>query len=151
MPTSAATASSEAPRNPWAVKRRSAARRIRSRCSRPSGVLVRGRVAAIGEQAYAPVAKLRPARSAYGVVVDSVNVSVLLYVPVRSASLAPMCCLKPTVTTSLDTGAVHAAFDNETSSGDGSENVPLVRCPGSEYVSAASPAVEMTLAVVEVV
>jgi hypothetical protein len=27
----------------------------------------------------------------YGVVVDSVNVRVLLYVPVRSASVAPMC------------------------------------------------------------
>ena len=31
----------------------------------------------------------------YGVVVDSVNVSVLLYAPVRSASPALMCCLNP--------------------------------------------------------
>ena len=37
----------------------------------------------------------------------SVNVSVLLYVPVRSASLAPMACLKPIGTTSLDTGAAY--------------------------------------------
>ena len=28
----------------------------------------------------------------YGVVVDSVNVSVVEYAPVRRASLAPMCC-----------------------------------------------------------
>ena len=42
---------------------------------------------------------------AYGLVVLSVNVSVLLYVPVRSGSLAPMACLKPIGTTSLDTGA----------------------------------------------
>ena len=40
----------------------------------------------------------------YGFVVESVNVSVLLYVPVRRASLAPMACLKATVTGSLLTG-----------------------------------------------
>ena len=34
------------------------------------------------------------------------NVSVLLYVPVRSASLAPIACRKPSVTVSLDTGPV---------------------------------------------
>ena len=39
-----------------------------------------------------------PRPSVYGVVVDSVNVSVLLYVPVRSASLAPIACLNPSVT-----------------------------------------------------
>ena len=43
----------------------------------------------------------------YGVVVLSVNVSVLLYAPVRSASLAPIDCLKSTVRTSLDAGPVH--------------------------------------------
>ena len=37
----------------------------------------------------------------YGFVVDRVNVSVLLYVPVRSASLAPIDCLNATVTESL--------------------------------------------------
>ena len=40
----------------------------------------------------------------YGFVVESVNVSVLLYVPVRRASPAPMACLKATVTGSLLTG-----------------------------------------------
>jgi MFS family permease len=40
----------------------------------------------------------------YGVVVDRVNVSVLLYAPVRSASLAPIACLNPIATESLDTG-----------------------------------------------
>ena len=43
----------------------------------------------------------------YGLVVDSVNVSVLLYVPVRSGSLARIDCLKPIVTISLDVGAFH--------------------------------------------
>ena len=45
-----------------------------------------------------------PLTPTYGFVVESVNVSVVLYVPVRSASLAPMCCLKPIDTASLDTG-----------------------------------------------
>ena len=35
---------------------------------------------------------------------DRVNVSVLLYVPVRSASLAPIACLNVIVTASLETG-----------------------------------------------
>ena len=47
---------------------------------------------------------LPAAELAHGVVVDSVNVSVLLYAPVRSASLAPIDCLKPIVATSLLTG-----------------------------------------------
>jgi hypothetical protein len=42
----------------------------------------------------------------YGVVVDRVNVSVLVYVPVRSASSAPIGCLKPSVTPSFDAGAL---------------------------------------------
>ena len=37
---------------------------------------------------------------------DSVNVSVLLYVPVRSASFAPIVCRKSSVTASLDFGPV---------------------------------------------
>ena len=46
----------------------------------------------------------RPAANGYGVVVDRVNVSVLLYVPVRSASLAPIACLNVIATASLETG-----------------------------------------------
>ena len=45
----------------------------------------------------------------YGFVVESVNVSVLLYVPVRSGSPAPMDCLKATVTGSLLTGPVQVS------------------------------------------
>lgn len=40
----------------------------------------------------------------YGVVVDRVNVSVLPYLPVRSASLAPIACLNSSVTGSLEIG-----------------------------------------------
>ena len=61
-----------------------------------------------------------------------------------------MCCLNAIVTGSLETGAVHVALLKETSSGDGSANAPLVRWPGSPTVRAASPAVLMTLAVVDV-
>ena len=42
--------------------------------------------------------------SLYGVVVDSVNVSVLLYAPVRSGSDAPIACLKRIVSGSLLAG-----------------------------------------------
>ena len=42
----------------------------------------------------------------YGAVVDSVNVSVLLYAPVRSASFALIRWLNSTATASLDTGPV---------------------------------------------
>ena len=45
-----------------------------------------------------------PERS-YGEVVLSVNVSVLLYAPVRSASLAPMSWLNAIAAASLETGA----------------------------------------------
>ena len=48
-----------------------------------------------------------PGRAAYGVVVVRVNVSVLLYVPVRSASFALICCLNVTGTDSLEVGALH--------------------------------------------
>ena len=40
-------------------------------------------------------------------VVDRVNVSVLLYVPVRSGSLAPISCVNVIVDTSLEAGAFH--------------------------------------------
>ena len=40
----------------------------------------------------------------HGAVVDNVNVSVLLYVPVLSGSDAPIVCLKRTVSVSLLTG-----------------------------------------------
>ena len=45
------------------------------------------------------------APSPYGVVVESVNVSDLLYAPVRSASVAATGCLNRSVTGSLLTGA----------------------------------------------
>src|SRR5215468_10112463 len=77
----------------------------------------------------------------HGVVVDSVNVSVFEYVPVRSASLAPMCCVNPMATDAFDTGPVHDAGVIDTCSADGSENAPFVRWPGSETESVASPAV----------
>ena len=87
----------------------------------------------------------------YGAVVDNVNVSVFEYEPVRSASVAPMCWLNAIATGSLETGPVHAAFESVTCSGSGRLNAPLVRWPGSLTESAASPAVLMTLAVVEAV
>ena len=42
----------------------------------------------------------------YGAVVLSVNVSVLVYEPVRRASVAPIACRNCTVTGSLETGAL---------------------------------------------
>src|SRR4051812_20651025 len=51
----------------------------------------------------------------------------------------------------LETGPVHDAGVISTRSGCGSENVPFMRCPGSETVNAASAAVLITLAVVVVV
>ena len=60
-----------------------------------------------------------------------------------------MCCLNAIVTASLATGAVQVDFEIETCSGDGSVNAPLARWPGSLTLSVASPAVEITLAVVD--
>ena len=58
----------------------------------------------------APRGQVRRVRYAsYGVVVDSVNVSVLEYEPVRRASLAPIAWLKPSVTASLEIGAAHVS------------------------------------------
>ena len=51
----------------------------------------------------------------------------------------------------MDTGALHAAGVSSTCSGCASVNVPLARWPGSETLSVADPAVEVTVAVVEAV
>ena len=85
--------------------------------------------------------------------VESVNVSVLLYVPVRSASLAPIACLNVIVTWSLETGPVHVDFENCTCTGWASVKEPLTSLPvlvelGSDTLRVASPALEITLAVV---
>src|SRR3954454_19016118 len=110
----------------------------------------------------------------YGVVVDSVNVSDLLYVPVRNGSFEFTSCENSSVSASFDTGALHVSrFSGEADeptllnavpvldalraracSGCGRMNVPLTRWPvpnelGSATLSSASPAVEMTFAVVE--
>ena len=71
--------------------------------------------------------RLRIVNCHHGVVVDNVNVSVFAYVPVLSASPAPMLCLNVIVTVSFETGPVHDDFENATCSGCGSENAPLVR------------------------
>ena len=65
----------------------------------------------------------------------------------RSASLAPIACLNVTSTTSLETGAVHVAFENSTRRGCGRLKAPFIRWPGSLTDSVASPAVEITVAV----
>src|SRR4051794_37806495 len=115
----------------------------------------------------------RPATQVnHGVVVERVKVSVLEYVPVRRASVAPMACLNDIVTVSLLTGALQLvstsglaliapklAFGALTvvalaCSGWGSAKAPLSSLPGllelgSATERAASPALEMTLAVVE--
>ena len=67
----------------------------------------------------------------------------------RNGCVAPMCWRNVTVTGSLDTGAVHAAFENATCSGSESVNVPLARYAGcGDTLNAASPAVLVTVAVV---
>src|SRR5437868_2715409 len=62
-----------------------------------------------------------------------------------------MCWRNVIATASLDTGPVHDASENSTRSASGSENAPLVRWPGSETLSVASPAVDVTVAVVPAV
>jgi hypothetical protein len=69
-----------------------------------------------------------------------------------------MCCVNAIVTGSLDTGATHVfttagSSCPPASSGEGRANAPFTRWPGetvlgSDTVSAASPAVEITVAVV---
>src|SRR3954454_13611951 len=62
-----------------------------------------------------------------------------------------MCWRNVMVDVPLDTGPLHVLGAMSTRSASGNENAPLVRWPGSETVSAASPAVEMTLAGVDAV
>src|SRR3954454_17993437 len=57
-----------------------------------------------------------------------------------------MCWRNVMATGSLDAGAVQAAFESSTRSGSASENAPLVRWPGSDTLSVALSAVEMTSA-----
>src|SRR4051812_6104957 len=112
--------------------------------------------------------------SAHGWAGDSGKVSAFAYVPVRSGSLAFTSCVNSSVTASLDIGALHVSrFSGEAEdpmalnavpvldalraracSGWASTNEPLTRWPvpvedGSATLSSASPAVEITLAVVE--
>jgi hypothetical protein len=68
---------------------------------------------------------------------------------VRSASVRLTTCLKLTATLSLLVGPVQADLAKETCSGSGSANVPFIRWPGSLTLSAASPADEVTVAVVD--
>ena len=82
-----------------------------------------------------------------------VNVSVLLYAPVRSGSLAAIDCVKVTGTDWLEVGAAHVLMVPRPPSGLARANVPLTRRPvavglGSATESVASPAVETTVAVV---
>src|SRR4051812_40387321 len=99
----------------------------------------------------------RPAASRrYGVVVDSVKVRAFEYVPVRSGSVLLMSCDMPMVTESLETGAVHEDFESVMVNGCARAKEPLTSLLvlvvlGSDQLSAASPAEEMTLAVVEAV
>src|SRR3954467_278213 len=58
-----------------------------------------------------------------------------------------MCCLKAIATTSLDTGALQVDFENAICSGSLKVNAPLDSLPPST-LSVASPAVEVTVAVV---
>ena len=69
--------------------------------------------------------------------------------PVRSASLALIACLNVIVTASLETGAVQADLLKRTCSGCGQRERPVDQVArGRSRVSAASPAVVTTLAVV---
>src|SRR3954447_11912347 len=92
----------------------------------------------------------------YGVVVLSVNVSVLEYAPVRSASLAAIDCVNVTGTDSLEVGADQVLMVPRPPSGDVRAKAPLTSRPvavvlGSATLSVASPAVEITVAVVPAV
>ena len=74
---------------------------------------------------------------------DRVNVSVLLYVPVRSGSLARMACLNVIGTDSLEVGAVHVLSVPRPCSGWVRAKVPLTSLPvlvalGSATLSVAS-------------
>src|SRR3954447_24189273 len=80
----------------------------------------------------------------YGFVVDRVNVSVLAYVPVRSASFASMCWLNATVAASWLTGASHVftvagSGDPPASSGEGSEYATLLPHAPAPATGCVSP------------
>src|SRR4051812_6370279 len=62
-----------------------------------------------------------------------------------------MCWLNETATGSFETGALQLDFESRIWSGSGSVKAPLARWPAGAAVSAASPALEMTFAVVCVV
>src|SRR3954462_10543901 len=62
-----------------------------------------------------------------------------------------MCWLNPIATAACETGAAHEEGVMVTDSGSGNENAPFVRWPGSLTLSAASPAVDTTSAVVDAV
>ena len=66
----------------------------------------------------------------------------------RSGSVLLMSCLNVTGTVSLVVGPVQVDLPNSTRSGSARLNAPLVRWPGSVTASVASPAVEVTVAVV---
>src|SRR3954465_4062076 len=59
-----------------------------------------------------------------------------------------MCGLNPTPTGAVDTGADQGLFEKVTCSGSDSVNAPLVSRPGSLTLRVASPAVEITVALV---
>src|SRR5690349_16694077 len=62
-----------------------------------------------------------------------------------------MRCRNAIATLSLEVGPAQEALPSSTRSGSGSENAPLVRWPGSLTDSVASPAVDVTVAVVDAV
>ena len=66
----------------------------------------------------------------------------------RTASVRPIACLNVIVDWPLETGPLQVFGAISTRSGCGSVNAPLARWPGSPTVSAASPAVLTTFAVV---
>src|SRR4029079_16673001 len=85
----------------------------------------------------------------YGFVVLRVNVSVLLYAPVRSGSLAPMTWVNVTGTASFEVGALHVLTTPRPCSGWASANAPLTSLPvlvglGSATERGAAPARETT-------
>ena len=59
-----------------------------------------------------------------------------------------MSCWNATATASPEVGAVQALLPSSTRSGSIRVNAPLARWPGSETESVASPAVDVTVAVV---
>jgi hypothetical protein len=76
--------------------------------------------------------------------VDSVKVSVRLYVPVCSGSVAFTRCLNVIVSGSLDTGPAHAAFESSTTSGCGSAN-DVRGIMSIEYTREALPSAAVTV------